>query len=142
MVRLYGGVPLLLHAQSASEDLYVSREKTSVCIQQIITDLDDAIAVNADFPMTRSDAEAGRINRASALALKGRILLYYASPQFSSQTPAGTKDAATRWNEAYAANKAAADQLTVAGYGLFRPDPADAEEASGTGKICSPKRMK
>jgi len=129
MVRLYGGVPLLLRAQDADEDLKVSREKTSVCIAQIIQDLDDAIAMGANFPMTRSDAEAGRISRAGALALKGRILLYYACPQFSSQTPAGTKDATTRWNEAYIANKTAVDQLSAAGFGLFRPDPANAEEA-------------
>ena len=129
MVRRYGGVPLLLHAQDADEDLYVKREKTSVCIQQIIRDLDDAIAMGADFPMTRIDAEGGRITRAAALAFKGRILLFYASPQFSSQTPAGTKDATTRWNEAYTANKTAVEQLTAAGYGLFRPNPATPEEA-------------
>jgi hypothetical protein len=129
MVRLYGGVPLLLHEQSASDDLYVKREKTSVCMAQIIQDLDDAINIGDDFPMKRDDANGGRISRSVALALKGRILLYYASPQFSSQTPAGTKDAATRWNEAYTANKTALDQISAAGYGLFRPNPASHEEA-------------
>jgi hypothetical protein len=131
MVRIYGGVPLLLHAQQASDELYVSREKTSVCIAQIIRDLDDAINMGEDFPMRRADTEAGRISRAVALALKGRILLYYASPQFSKETPAGTKDAATRWAEAYTANKTAITELTnaVPKYGLFRPSPANAEEA-------------
>jgi hypothetical protein len=129
MVRLYGGVPLLLHEQQASDDLYVAREKTSVCIEQIVRDLDEAIAMGDDFPIKRDEANAGRISRAVALALKGRVLLYYASPQFASQTPAGTKDAVTRWNEAYAANKAAIEQLSAAGYGLFRPNPATAEEA-------------
>jgi hypothetical protein len=130
MVRLYGGVPLLLHEQDLSDDLYVTREKTSVCMAQIIQDLDDAINMGDDFPMKRDDANGGRISRSVALAMKGRILLYYASPQFSSQTPAGTKDAATRWNEAYTANKTALDQLSAAGYGLFRPDPASHEEAT------------
>jgi hypothetical protein len=129
MVRLYGGVPLLLREQQASDDLYVTREKTSVCIEQIVRDLDEAIAMGDDFPMKRDDTNAGRITRAVTLALKGRVLLYYASPQFASRTPAGTKDAATRWNDAYAANKAAIDQLTAAGYGLFRPNPATPEEA-------------
>jgi hypothetical protein len=129
MVRLLGGVPLILHEQKATEDLYVSREKTSVCIAQIIQDLDDAINMGDDFPMTRDDANAGRISRAVALALKGRVLLHYASPQFSSKTPAGTKDAGARWREAYDASKAAVDQLTAAGYGLFRPNPASAGEA-------------
>lgn len=129
MVRVYGGVPLLLHAQSIEDDLYVYRAKTSECIRQIIQDLDDAIAIGDDFPMKRADADGGRINRAAALAIKGRVLLYYASPQFTKQTPAGTKDVNTRWNEAYAANKAAIDQLTTAGYGLFRPNPATPAEA-------------
>ncbi|MDR0543028.1 MAG: RagB/SusD family nutrient uptake outer membrane protein, partial [Dysgonamonadaceae bacterium] len=107
MVRVYGGVPLLLHAQSIEDDLYVYRAKTSECIRQIIQDLDDAIAMGDDFPMKRADADGGRINRAAALAIKGRVLLYYASPQFTKQTPAGTKDVNTRWSEAYAAHKAA-----------------------------------
>jgi hypothetical protein len=129
MVRSYGGVPLILNVQDATDDLYVSRAKTSECIAQIIRDLDDAIAMGDDFPLTRPDAEAGRFSRAAALGLKGRILLYYASPQFAKQTPAGTKDAATRWNEAYTANKTAADELAAAGFGLFRPNPATPEEA-------------
>jgi hypothetical protein len=129
MVRVYGGVPLILHAQTLEDDLYVRRAKTSECIAQIIKDIDEAIAMGDDFPMKRDDANGGRLNRATAIALKGRILLYYASPQFSKQTPAGTKDAATRWNEAYAANKAAYDQLSAAGFGLFRPNPASPAEA-------------
>ena len=129
MVRLYGGVPLLLHAQNASDDLNVPREKTSVCMAQIIQDMDEAIAMGEDFPMKRDADNAGRISRSGALAMKGRMMLYYASPQFSKQTPAGTKDAATRWQEAYAANKTAAEQLTAAGYGLFRPNPASHAEA-------------
>jgi hypothetical protein len=129
MVRLYGGVPLLLHEQSPSDDLYVPREKTSVCFAQIIQDLDDAINMGDDFPMRRDDSNGGRINRAVALALKGRFLLYYASPQFASQTPAGTKDVNTRWTEAYNANKIAIEQLSANGYGLFRPTPDNHQEA-------------
>jgi hypothetical protein len=129
MVRMYGGVPLILHEQGLDEDLYVTRNKTSECIAQIIKDLDDAIAFGADFPMKRDDDNAARLNKAIALALKGRILLYYASPQFSKETPAGTKSAATRWQEAYTANQTAIRELTAAGYGLFRPKPANAAEA-------------
>ncbi|MDR1747277.1 MAG: RagB/SusD family nutrient uptake outer membrane protein [Tannerella sp.] len=129
MVRVYGGIPLVLNEQRADEDLYVKRNKTSECITQIIKDIDDAIAYGDDFPIKRDKNEAGRINRAGALALKGRILLFYASPQFSHETPAGTKSANQRWQEAYDANKAAQQQLTAAGYGLFRPNPANGQEA-------------
>jgi hypothetical protein len=129
MVRTYGGVPLTLATLSPTEDdLKLQRAKTSECINAIIKDLDDAIAV-ADFPMTRTESQAGRINKATAIALKARILLYYASPQFSHETPAGTKSADQRWNEAYTACLAAKDQLAAAGYGLYAPEPANMQEA-------------
>jgi hypothetical protein len=128
MVRVYGGVPLTLSTLSPGDDLKLPREKTSVCIDAIIKDLDEAIAYE-DFPMTRAEGQAGRINKAAAYALKGRILLYYASPQFSHETPAGTKSADERWNEAYAACLEAKNKLSEAGYGLYAPEPANAQEA-------------
>ncbi|MDR3093030.1 MAG: RagB/SusD family nutrient uptake outer membrane protein, partial [Bacteroidales bacterium] len=101
LVRTYGGVPLLLHEQEATsniEDLQTPRAKTSECVEQIIKDLNAAIALlNASFPMKRND---GHIGKGVAYALKGKVLLYYASPQFTRQTPAGTKPAEQRWNEA------------------------------------------
>ena len=45
MVRLYGGVPLILEPQELTDDLYVTRAKTSECIAQMVKDLDDAIAI-------------------------------------------------------------------------------------------------
>jgi hypothetical protein len=128
MVRTYGGVPLLLHEQQAStnmEDMYTARAKTSECVAQIVRDLDAAIALpDASFPMKRGD---GHISKAVAYALKGRVLLYYASPQFTRQTPAGTKSIEQRRNEAYAACKEAFDKLQAAGYGLYLPDGGDRE---------------
>jgi hypothetical protein len=132
MVRVYGGVPLILHEQRLDEDLYVERAKTSECIAQIVKDFDDAIAVES-FPMRwENEAEAGRISKALAYALKGRVLLYYASPQFSKTIGAGTKDAATRWREAYDACKAAKEVLATEGYGLFKPEPAGFDDAVRT----------
>ncbi|MDR1583738.1 MAG: RagB/SusD family nutrient uptake outer membrane protein [Prevotellaceae bacterium] len=132
MVRVYGGIPLILHEQSADEDLYVKRTKTSECIAQIIKDFDDAIAIES-FPMRWTDGkEAGRISKAFTYALKGRVLLYYASPQFSKTIGAGTKSAAERWNEAYAACKEAKDKLATEGYALFKPSPADFDDAVQT----------
>jgi hypothetical protein len=133
MVRYYGGVPLLLHEQAYGvDDLNVERAKTSECSAQIIQDLDAAIAFGDDFPMKWTGNEAGRISRAAAIALKGRILLYYASPQFTKETPGGTKPVAQRWQEAYDATKAAKDQLAAAGYGLMNPNPANFEDAKKT----------
>jgi len=90
MVRAYGGIPLTYYTLTPGEDeLALPREKTSVCIDSIVSDLNKAI-VTADFPMNRDVTAAGRISKAAAYALKGRVLLTYASPQFSKETPAGS----------------------------------------------------
>jgi starch-binding outer membrane protein, SusD/RagB family len=113
MVKRYGGVPLILQAQELTDDLFVSRASTSATMQQIIKDLDSAIA---DLPavMASSGENNGRVHKGTAHAVKGRVLLYYASPQFDpGQTAAG------RWQAAYDANKTAKDFLTSQGFGLF-----------------------
>jgi hypothetical protein len=112
MVRSYGGVPMIMKAQVLSDDLLVTRDKTSECIRLIVKDLDDAIAIEA-FPMSWSGKDAGRLSKASALALKGRILLYWASPQFNPNNDQ------SRWDAAYTANREARDAISAAGYGLY-----------------------
>ncbi len=111
MVRAHGGVPLVLNTQDVSnkEELFVPRSKTSECITQVVKDLDDAIALLPDaWP-----GEEGRVDKGAAMAFKGRVLLSYASPQF---TPAGN---ASRWQAAYDANKEALQYLTGRGKGLY-----------------------
>ena len=116
LVKLYGGVPLILKqqeavGQEAKDDAYVPRNKTSECITQILKDLDAAIAVlPARWP--NGAADWGRITSAAAAALKGRVLLYWASPEFN---PTGLAD---RWQAAYDACKAAKTLLSSNGYGL------------------------
>ena len=110
MVRLYGGVPLILTTQELTDDVYVTRNKTSECIAQIVQDLDDAMP---NLPWAWTGNDLGRFTRATALALKGRVLLYYASPQFNPQNNAD------RWVQAYEANKHPMDEALAHGYGLF-----------------------
>lgn len=112
MVRDYGGVPLVLDAQDpfGEEDIFVSRNKTSECITQIVADLDEAIA---KLPDTWDAANIGRIDKCAALAFKGRVLLYYASPQFN---PSGDE---SRWQAAYQATKEAVDFCVANGKGLY-----------------------
>lgn len=113
-VATFGGVPLILNVQDYTnpESLFVPRSKTSECITQILQDLDDAIAW---LPDTWDDANYGRIDKGAAMAFKGRVLLWYASPLFNPSNDA------TRWNEAYQANKDAVDFLKSVGKGLY-PD--------------------
>jgi len=112
MVRSIGGVPLILHTQDGSDlnSLKVPRSKTSECVTQIIKDLDEAAS---SLPPNYSGVDYGRINRAAALGLKARILLWYASPLFNA-----TNDQ-TRWTNAYNAAKAAVQAADAAGFGLF-----------------------
>lgn len=117
MVKNYGGVPLVLTVQSVDEGeaLKVPRNSTSECITQIVSDLDQAISL---LPDEWTGADYGRIDKGAAMAVKGKVLLFYASPQF---TPAGD---AGRWQDAYDANKAAYDHLIAQGKALH-PDFAD-----------------
>lgn len=115
MVIRYGGVPLVLHPQTEDEDLLVTRNTTSECIRQIVADLDSAANDLPSFGPT-SGSNDGHVHKGTALAVKGRVLLYYASPQFDpSQTQTG------RWQSAYDANKEAKDYLESEGFGLY-PD--------------------
>ncbi len=111
LVSLYGGVPLILKAQDLNgDDLNVPRAKTSECIAAIAKDLDSAAAY---LPTSWAGANYGRITKATALAYKGKVLMFWASPQFN---PTSIAD---RWEKAYVANKAAYDTAIANGYQLF-----------------------
>jgi hypothetical protein len=114
MMKRYGGVPLVLKPQDVNDDLFVERASTSATMTQIIKDFDSAIA---DLPVVKASdlsQNNGRVHKGTAMAVKGRALLYYASPQFDpSQT------STTRWQAAYDANKAAKDYLSAQGFGLY-----------------------
>lgn len=114
LVRLYGGVPLELHAQnpiqSDGASLQIPRSKTSDCIKQITSDLDSAM--NMLPGKWSNDTDFGRITSGAAAAVKGRVLLTWASPLFNR-----TNDQ-TRWKIAYDANKIAYDLLVANGAGL------------------------
>jgi starch-binding outer membrane protein, SusD/RagB family len=111
LVNLYGGVPLILKTQQLTgEDLNVPRSKTSDCIKAIVSDLDSAAAY---LPNLWTGSNIGRITKAAAMGFKGRVLLHYASPQFNPTR------IASRWEEAYVANKAAHDTAVAHGYILF-----------------------
>lgn len=115
LVRLYGGVPIVLTAldavgEQAKRDALLPRNSTSEVFDQIVRDLDSAIAwlpgkytVNSDW---------GRLTSGAAAAFKGRVLLTYASPQFNPN------DDVTRWQKAYDANLQAKTILDANNYGL------------------------
>jgi hypothetical protein len=111
-VAIFGGVPLILEPQDVTnkDGLFVPRNKTSECVNQIIADLDQAITA---LPDQWDDANYGRIDKGAAMAFKGKVLLWYASPLFN------TSNDPSRWQNAYDANKAAVDFLKAHGKGLL-----------------------
>lgn len=114
LVRLYGGIPLVLTAQGANAEdptNQTPRSTSGETINQIVADLDMAqtLLENAR-PYTA--AEAGRITKEAAAALKGRVLLTWASPLFNRT------DDVSRWQRAYDANLDAYNKCLAAGKGL------------------------
>jgi hypothetical protein len=115
LVRLYGGVPLVLTPLAAvgveaRDKAFLPRNSTTESFASIVKDLDSTIA---SVPgRWSSSAEWGRITKGTAAALKGRVLLTAASPQFNPG------DDVAKWQTAYDANKQAFDLLTANGYGL------------------------
>lgn len=109
MVKAYGGVELILKPESPDnkDAIFVPRSKTSECIAQIVKDLDEAI------PLVEPLSTIGRIDKGAAMSFKGRVLLYWASPQFNR-----ANDVA-RWTAAYNANKDALAHLDANGKGLY-----------------------
>jgi len=111
LVKLYGGVPLVLNSQDInSDELNVPRSKSSVCFDQIAKDLDSCYGLPRSWNLT---TDGGRITKGAALALKGKALMYWASPQFN---PGNSAD---RWEKAYQACKAAYDTCISHGYDLL-----------------------
>jgi len=111
LVKLYGGVPYLTYPQDwISDNLLVPRNSTSQCVDSMVADLNHCSVLPANWTTV---GDVGRITRGAALALKGKILLYWASPQFNP-----TNDA-SRWQRALTANKNAYDTLTLDGYALY-----------------------
>jgi hypothetical protein len=114
LVKDIGGVPLILKPQPVDDltSLQLPRNKTSECVAQILTDLDSAIAL---LPNSWGAADAGKIDKGAAMAFKGRVLLFYASPLFN-----GLNGIAT-WQKAYDACLAAKNFVDGQGKGLYAP---------------------
>jgi starch-binding outer membrane protein, SusD/RagB family len=113
LVNIYGGVPYMKEVVDYLSDDAIKnapRSKTSECIQYLKTDLDSAIA---NLPATWPTDEYARVTRGAAAAIKGRIMLFWASPQFN---PANDN---LRWKEAYETNLYARDLCLTDGYALM-----------------------
>lgn len=80
LLKQYGGkglgLPLILHAQKLTEQIYVDRSSYDETVNAIVNDLDKATEL---LPVP-SKSLSGRASKGAAMALKLRALLYAASP--------------------------------------------------------------
>ena len=132
MVKLYGGVPIIDKVQdpigSSAASLVVPRQTTKDCIEFICNDLDNAAAMLPD-KWSNDGLDYGRITSGLAQALKGYVLLYYASPVFNRS------DNMERWEAAYEANKKALELLQSGGFGLAYTSNGGEKNAANWNRI-------
>lgn len=115
LVKWYGGVPIITSVLEPEEGVFVPRSSTKDCIDFICEDLDtaaDMLWASTGNGGWESAGDWGRVTSGTALALKGRLLLLWASPLFNRSNDQ------TRWTEAYNFMKEALPKIESCGYGL------------------------
>jgi len=130
-----GGLPILTEvldrATMDSTQLYKPRNTYAETFNFIISQLDSVVENKAlEVKYRNGDNDAGRATLGAALALKGWLELYAASPAYNAPTPAAGSDPnkvagfgnfdPARWSKAAATNKKFMDQFG-SNYSLY-PD--------------------
>lgn len=111
MSQYYGGVPLVDRLLTMEESITINSSSKSDIENFVLSELD---AIVNDLPATRSSGEHGRIVKAAALAVKGRLLM-----------------AQQKWSDAATAYKAIID------LGVHQIDPQYAELFNGVNEESS-----
>ncbi|WP_289388274.1 RagB/SusD family nutrient uptake outer membrane protein [uncultured Duncaniella sp.] len=114
LVKWYGGVPIITEVQPPLATSVTPRSTTKQCIEFICSDLDHSAELLKPFTTKGgwSTGEYGRVTSGTALALKGRVLLLWASPLFNRENKE------ERWQHAYETMKADLPIIESCGYGL------------------------
>lgn len=115
LMKWYGGVPLVKEVLDPLEGSFTPRSSAKETYEFIINDLQTA----ADMLMARTGnggwegSNWGRVTAGTALALKGRVMLLWASPLFNRANDE------SRWEAAYEAMKTDLPLIEACGYGLY-----------------------
>lgn len=114
LVRYYGGVPIIKEVLAANSSSARPRSTTKECIDFICEDLDNAAKLLEDRTMNSrwTSSDYGRVTTATALALKGRVLLLWASPLFNRDNDS------QRWQDAYDFMSEALPKINACGFSL------------------------
>ena len=112
LLRNYGSFPITTQVEIIEGDIYKERNTMDECVNQIVKDCNSAID---SLPLLWDEANWHRINRTAAMALKSRVLLYYASPLYQGPfatygTPANTIGDVKRWVDAADAARIAVNE--------------------------------
>jgi hypothetical protein len=103
LLKRFGAIPLATRVFDRAEDLNLPKNTFDECKNQIAKDCDSGIAMLPTWTQSWSTANRGRATNQASLALKARLLLYAASPQYNP-----TNDFA-KWQLAANAAKAVID---------------------------------
>lgn len=116
LLRRYGGVPLILTQLNPDGNIGIRRNTYDEVAKFII---DECIKASLLLPYIYDEANLGRVTKGAALALKARMLLYWASPH---NNPGNDL---SRWQSASDATRAVIDLTNEDGekvYSLYEPD--------------------
>ena len=132
LVKWYGGVPIITEVQEPVAGAITPRSTTKACVDFICEDLERSAQLLAPFTENGGwpSSDFGRVTSGTALALKGRTLLLYASPLFNR------KNDVERWRKAYNEITADLPRINACGYGLANESNAGAN-ASGWANVFS-----
>lgn len=103
LVKRYGSMVLVTRVLNSDENLDLPRNSFDDCVKQISADCDSAADRLPDNAAAWATNNRGRATKIAAQALKARLLLYAASPQYN---PSGD---VTKWQAAATAAKVIID---------------------------------
>jgi len=107
LIKRYGDVPLITKVLTEQEANSVSRESYDKVTEFIVNECDTVAKYLPQFYNSNYDSETGRVTKATALALKSRLLLYNAS---KLHNPASDSQ---KWVDAAKAAKTLIDSALV-----------------------------
>ncbi len=99
LLKRYGSYAIVTKTLTVNDNLDLPRNTFAQCVAQISADCEDAISRLPISPTEWNVANRGRATQTAAMALKARLLLYAASPQYN---PTGDL---TKWQAAADAAK-------------------------------------
>lgn len=99
LLKRYGSFAIVTKTLTINDKLDVPRNTFDQCVAQISADCESAISLLPLSPTEWNTTNRGRATKTSAMALKSRMLLYAASPQYNP-----TNDV-TKWQAALDAAK-------------------------------------